>query len=61
MKTADPAELDALKQQVAALRDEVRDLQDFVKALYAMIDSGEEEDDAPEGFSGVPVFGRSNT
>lgn len=54
-------ELRDLRQEVTMLRGEVKDLRDFVKAMYAMLNEDGEEYDAPPDFVGGMEFGRTNT
>ncbi len=58
---ADPQqELETLRKEVADLRSEVDALRDFVKALYSLMEEGEQYD-APEGLPEALDFGRINT
>jgi hypothetical protein len=55
-----PQDIELLKTEVRALRSEVKDLKDFVRVLYSMIDDGEEEYLCGDFPGGVEV-GRYNT
>jgi len=51
-------DLTALKAEVKALKDEIAGLREFIQAVYSMMSEEEEYDDPPLYNSG---FGRYNT
>ncbi len=53
-------ELESLRKEVADLRSEIDTLRDFVKALYSLMEEGEQYE-APEGLPASIDFGRINT
>ncbi|MGI6008694.1 MAG: hypothetical protein ACOX8X_01015 [Methanomethylophilus sp.] len=55
----DQAEIESLRMQVSDLQAEVRQLREFVKSLYALLN--EDEDYQPDDYEGGVEFGRVNT
>ncbi|MDD2626269.1 MAG: hypothetical protein PHT00_02120 [Candidatus Methanomethylophilus sp.] len=61
MSSPEQQELTLLKNQVASLQEQVRDLRDFVRAIYTMIENDDGEYEAPADFVGGMEYGRTNT
>ncbi|NLU46246.1 MAG: hypothetical protein GXX87_04830 [Euryarchaeota archaeon] len=57
----DLRDIEQLKTEIKALRTEIKDLKEFVRALYSMIDDGEEEEYLCGDFPGGVEVGRYNT
>ena len=54
------SEIENLQMQIDALKNEVKGLKEFVRSLYTMITSEDEEYDASDYLGGAEV-GRFNT
>ncbi|MCH3978193.1 MAG: hypothetical protein LKJ94_04360 [Candidatus Methanomethylophilus sp.] len=57
--TRNDAEIENLRLQVRDLKAEVRQLREFVKSLYALLN--EDEEYQPDDYEGGVEFGRVNT
>ncbi|MEE3401357.1 MAG: hypothetical protein VZQ28_05295 [Methanomethylophilus sp.] len=57
--TRNDAEIENLRLQVRDLKAEVRQLREFVKSLYALLN--EDEEYPPDDYEGGVEFGRVNT